>query len=326
MAVKFLTGEYAKLEDTDWLQNISSLSFYATVRFDDDTNPQSIFRHILDSGGSHIFARRHGAGAAAGKVEWSVKSNDTVEVYSASALSPSVAHNICGTWKKDEASDGIKLYINGVQAGSESTADQTDYSLEADLHIGARYSPSSEVVTDYLIGAIEKLIFFPDTVLTLDQVVALGEGHWPHSLNLPRPAVFYPMLGNLSGGIADMSGNGRSILASNIEGGALESSSLSNWLNPNPTDDIGTDLLIRRSESMPDTFDSVGTVSYPVQQKIFSGLVPGTIYEFKLNATDAAGNTSGDSDIVEATAPTTTADPDSAIPWRRSRNVTKFTS
>lgn len=330
MAVKFLDDEFAVIEDVGWLSSFSSISVYARVRWDTiSANDQYIFAH-RDGGGTPKFSisKRED-----GEIKFSLNNGEKFETSQTSTgfVSAGTVYDIAATWQKDTADGGsgncgIELFVDGVSKDTGSTTEQNlDYTLSnGDLKIGnfiSGFTPEK-----YFEGTIERLMFFPGAVLTIGQIGALGSGYWPHTLNISKPAAFYPMHGSIAEKIADASGNGRHI--GDITGGSLVSD-LGQWSDPHPFDDSSAESVhFEVGAPQPNEFQLVQTISHPTNRAVISGLTtdPETTYEFYITAVDAAGNVSGPSATVEGTPLASISAPTTAIPWKRSRSVSKFTS
>ena len=322
MAVKFENSESAYIDygSVGWLDNVSAHSVYCRARIDDTTGTnQFLFRHRNGGGGPQISIRKEEG--TPDKFKVSVSNSDTYNVaVSTTGVVQGTVYDLAFTWETNDAS-GLKLYVDGALEATTSTTDQpSSYSTNN----GALYVGAAPDGTSYGRCTIERLMFFPGTILTLAQVQALGAGYYPHILNVPQPAAFYPMFGDVTSRIIDMSGNARHITNFQLTP-SLESSLLGQWMDPHPFDDSSAETLIfADGPEDPDPWALVDEMSHPTNTKVVSGLSNGTAYEFKLNAVDDSGLVSGDSSIVEATPTTVTATPATAIPWRRARTLSKW--
>lgn len=295
MAIQFPNNNAAYYDAANWLDNIDSLSWCGWVRVDNLRVPaadQTIWGHrgavdrmqfFRDDGGEIWFAVT--AGGVYDRVE------DTITCVE------DTLYHFAVTWEKNSAT-GLKLYRNGAYITSASTTDQPNNYQSGgtvDLFLGC-YS------NDNSFGQCtgEGWCWWTGTVLDADQIAALYWVGWPHLVNVPPPAAFYPLNDALLTRFPDWSGNSRHIESSTIDTGVLAAGRIGKWEDPH-----GAPSARYRQPGAgvtpPNTWTLFETVNHPTTTSVVTGLTNGTTYEFSLTALDTSGNESVRSNIIEAT-------------------------
>jgi hypothetical protein len=306
MSIIFPSAKFAQFPNADFLNSMASFSFACWVRYETITTANKQYAWSHAGATNQISCRKD---STSDKVRFSVTAGSVaVTRDSVAAISAATKYHLAGTWKPNDAA-GMALYLNGALEGTSSTTTQSvSYdSLDATTPLClAAKKPSSDING----ATVEALMIWKDRVLTAAQVLQLYYHGWPHLVGLPAPAVSYPVLSGTAQ-IPDASGNSRHIVAANISSGVTEGPVLGRWRAPRRTGAMSLKAGAVAPSAGPWILDSspaVGTTS-----KMISGLTPGTLYEVRVLAVDAAGNVSPDSALAQAYAQAT-IDPHVARP------------
>jgi hypothetical protein len=316
--------ESAYYPNANFLDAVSQFTYVVTCRLDNDhlTYRQAPFGHYGTT--SRAYFRKNNTSPEL--MRWSVTTGSVSQTVDDTwTIATGEPHQWALTWKKAD-STGMQLYRDGAFVAQSSTVAQTaDYNTGGaiPLYVGAISSG-----TYFFEGTVETLMAFPGSFLTADQIASLAEGvPWFDIGGVPRPAVWWDFLQDVTTSCRDASGNNRGLTSSYIHAGVSGVARFWRYQTPH----IGRVGMGRAAATTGVTPPSDWTlweeVFEPVAASAITGLTNGTTYEVSISAVDDDGNESAKCTAAEAT-PSVPPTPVVAyrIPWKKAGRRSKYRS